>query len=234
MSERLQKVLARRGVASRRKAEALILAGRVTVNGVRAELGMSVSDEDEVRLDGEPVARRGENVTFMLNKPPGYVCSAEDELGRETVMALVPEVPGLHPIGRLDRDSEGLLLLTTDGELTQRLTHPRFEKEKEYRVWCREGTLSAGALAALEQGVTLDDGPAKADVAKLAEGGCRLVLHEGRKRQVRRMLAAIGYKVERLVRTRVGGLELGELPSGSYRELSAEDLAKLGYTPKRA
>lgn len=230
MSERLQKRLARAGIASRRKAEDLIREGRVRVNGAVAELGTRVAEGDEVEVDGEPVASPQTKVTFMLNKPAGYVTTLEDELGRPTVMALVPEVPGLHPVGRLDLESEGLLLLTTDGELTLKLTHPRYQHEKEYRVWCREGTLDAGALAVLEQGVTLDDGPARAVVAKLAEGGCRMVLTEGRKRQVRRMLAEVGYKVTRLVRTRVAGLELGALPSGRYRELSPEDFAKLGYT----
>ncbi len=226
----MQKFLSQSGVASRRKAEDLIRAGRVTVNGEVAELGMKVSDGDEVRLDGESVAKPKTSVTFMLNKPAGYVTTRDDELERPTVMDLVPGVPGLHPVGRLDLESEGLLLLTTDGELTQRLTHPSFEHEKEYRVWCREGTLAAGALSVLERGLELEDGPARAVVAKIAEGGCRLVLHDGRKRQIRRMLAAVGYKVTRLLRTRVGGLELGGLPSGQYRELFAEDFKKLGYT----
>src|SRR5690606_7209355 len=133
--------------------------------------------------------------------------------------------------GRLDLDSEGLLLLTTDGDLTLRLTHPRYGQRKEYRVWCVEGQLSAEALRRLLGGVSLDDGPAVALAAEAAPGGATIVLGEGRKRQVRRMLAEVGYEVERLLRTRIAGLELGELPSGSWRLLKDEDFAALGYNP---
>lgn len=230
MSERLQKFLARAGVASRRKAEDLITAGRVSVNGRRAELGMKVGEEDEVAVDGANVTKPLSTVTYLLNKPAGYVSTVSDEQGRPTVMDLVPAVAGLHPVGRLDLESEGMLLLTNDGDLTLELTHPRYEHEKEYRVWCRQGTLNAGALAILEQGVELDDGVARVVVAKTAEGGCRVVLGEGRNRQVRRMLAAVGYSVTRLVRVRIGKLELGDLKVGGYRKLSAADFKKLGYT----
>lgn len=227
MSERLQKFLARAGVASRRKAEDLITSGRVTVNGHVAALGMKVQEGDEVRLDGKRVEKMAKTITYMLNKPTGVVTTAEDEQGRKTVLELVPTVPGLHPVGRLDMDSEGLLLLTTDGDLTLRLTHPRYEHEKEYRVWCKEGELGAAELGILERGLELDDGRAKAIVAKRAEGGCKLVLAEGRNRQVRRMLAKVGYSVTRLVRTRMARLELGDLPSGQYRELSESELKLL-------
>ena len=171
-------------------------------------------------------------VTYMLNKPAGYVTTLDDERNRKTVMELMPDVPGLHPVGRLDMESEGLLLLTTDGDLTQQLTHPKFGHEKTYRVWTDKGTLGAAELGILERGVELDDGKARAVVAKLADGGCELVLGEGRKRQVRRMLAAVGYRVKRLVRTKVGRLELGGLSSGQHRELEADDLELLGYTRK--
>ena len=227
MTERLQKYLARAGVASRRKAEELIISGRVTVNGIVAELGSKVQEGDEIRLDGKRVEKMAETITYMLNKPAGVVTTADDERGRKTVLDLLPNVPGLHPVGRLDMDSEGLLLLTTDGDLTLRLTHPRYEHEKEYRVWCKEGELGAAELGILERGLELDDGPARAVVAKRAEGGCKLVLAEGRNRQVRRMLAKVGYSVTRLVRTRIARLELGALPSGEYRELSTEDLKLL-------
>ncbi len=225
--ERLQKYLARAGIASRRKAEDLILTKRVTVNGNIAELGSKVKPGDDVRLDGKRVEKMAETITYMLNKPMGYVTTAEDEMGRQTVLELLPKTPGLHPVGRLDMDSEGLLLLTTDGDLTLRLTHPRFEHEKEYRVWCKEGELGAGELAILEQGLELDDGRAKAIVAKRAEGGCKLVLAEGRNRQVRRMLAKVGYSVTRLVRTRIARLELGNLAPGEYRQLSEGELKLL-------
>lgn len=225
--ERLQKFLARAGVASRRKAEDLITSGRVTVNGNIAVLGSKVQDSDDVRVDGKKVDKMAETVTYMLNKPTGVVTTTDDEQGRKTVLELLPNVPGLHPVGRLDMDSEGLLLLTTDGNLTLRLTHPRFEHEKEYRVWCKEGELGAAELGILERGLELDDGRAKALVAKRAEGGCKLVLAEGRNRQVRRMLAKVGYSVTRLVRTRVAKLELGDLASGQYRALNESELKLL-------
>jgi 23S rRNA pseudouridine2605 synthase len=225
--ERLQKYLSRAGVASRRKAEALITARRVRVNGNIATLGTKVNQGDEVLLDGKRVEAMSEKITYILNKPTGYVTTAEDELGRPTILELVPGVPGLHPVGRLDMDSEGLLLLTNDGDLTLRLTHPRYEHEKEYRVWLKEGQPEAGALSTLERGLELDDGPAKATLAKLAEGGCILVLKEGRKRQVKRMMAAVGYTVTRLVRTRIARLNLGDLPTGQYRNLSDDELKLL-------
>jgi 23S rRNA pseudouridine2605 synthase len=146
-------------------------------------------------------------------------------------MDLVPYVPGLHPVGRLDLDSEGLLLLTTDGQLTLQLTHPRYEHEKEYRVWCTEGDLTEGAVRQLVDGVDLEDGQARAARARTLNGGGLLVLREGRNRQVRRMLEAVGYTVERLLRTRIGGLSLGDLEAGAHRELGDGDLAELGYTP---
>jgi 23S rRNA pseudouridine2605 synthase len=230
-SERLQRYLARAGVASRRKAEALIVAGRVTVDGTVAVLGTKVSPGQRVLLDGAPVAARTEHRSFALHKPAGYVTTAADERRRRTVLELVPKVPGLHPVGRLDLDSEGLLLLTTDGALTDRLTHPRFGHTKTYRVWCEGGALPRAACRRLEDGVTLDDGPARALRARPAPGGAVVELGDGRKRQVRRMFDAIDHPVQRLLRTHVGGFALGELPLGGYRELGPEDLRRLGYTP---
>lgn len=225
--QRLQRLLARAGVASRRKAEELIAAGRVTVNGRVASLGDVAREGDDVRVDGRPVTESGRGVTYLLHKPRGYVTTARDERGRHTVMELVPVVPGLHPVGRLDLDSEGLLLLTTDGELTLRLTHPRYQHEKEYRVWTEPPYVSQAALARLRAGVTLDDGPAVAVSAERADGGAVVVLREGRKRQLRRMMAAVGHEVVRLVRTRVASLELGGLGPGEYRELTPEEVAAL-------
>lgn len=232
--ERLQKFLARAGVASRRKSEALITAGRVRVNGAPAELGQKVGPDDEVRLDGRLVRPRVEQRTLALHKPTGVVATAADERGRTTVLDLVPAIRGLHPVGRLDRDSEGLLLLTTDGELTLQLSHPRYGHEKAYRVWCAEGRVPPERCAELEAGVLLDDGPARALRARSLAGGCELVLEEGRNRIVRRMLAALGFEVTRLLRTRIGGLELGDLAAGAWRELDAADLRALGYTPPGA
>ena len=227
MSERLQRYLARAGVASRRAAEDLIRAGRVQVGGQVATLGQSVGEGDEVRVDGQVVLESGAGArSFALYKPRGYVTTASDEYGRRNVLDAMPDVPGLHPVGRLDRDSEGLLLLTTDGQLTQTLTHPRYGHEKAYRAWT-EGQPSADTLEALLDGVKLEDGLARAVSASPAAGGAFVVLGEGRKRQVRRMLEAVGHPVTRLMRYRVGGLWLGDLDVGEYRELAARDLHDL-------
>jgi 23S rRNA pseudouridine2605 synthase len=229
--ERLQRFLARAGVASRRKAEDLIEAGRVRIDGEVAVLGAKVGPGQRVLLDGVAVRPVAEHRTFALHKPPGVLSTAADERGRPTVLGLLPPVPGLHPVGRLDLDSEGLLLLTTDGDLTLRLTHPRFGHAKTYRAWCAGGDVPAEACRALRAGVQLDDGPARALQARPAPGGAVVVLGDGRKRQLRRMLDAVGAPVVRLLRTHVGGLALGDLAPGDYRELTAGDLELLGYTP---
>jgi len=225
--ERLQKLLSRAGLASRRKAEAMIAAGRVTVNGQRASVGDRARPSDDVRLDGHQVQAEREHVTYLLHKPPGVVSAVRDDRGRQTVVDLLPSVPGLHPVGRLDLDSEGLLLVTTDGEITLRLTHPRYGHQKEYRLWCREGTVAAGALARLKAGVDLEDGPARAVSVRPVAGGCVLVMSQGRKRQARRMLAAVGYHVTRLLRTRVGEIRLGDVPPGGHRLLTDAELERL-------
>lgn len=229
---RLQRLISQAGIASRRAAEELILSRRVTVNGRVAALGQRALPGDDVRVDGKQLAPPPRNVTIMLNKPPGFVTTARDERGRRTVFALTPPVKGLHPVGRLDRDSEGLLLLTTDGDLTLRLTHPRYGVEKEYRVWLKEGRAEPSSLQRLVTGVQLEDGFARAASAWPAPGGAVVVLKEGRKRQVRRLFKAIGATVERLMRTRIGQLELGELRPGEQRELKGEELKLLGYNPR--
>ena len=228
MAERLQKYLSRAGVASRRKAEALIQTGAVTVNGVRATLGQQVEADDDVRVNGVR-AQPQDHVTYLLYKPVGVLSAVSDDRGRQTVIDLLPPVPGLHPVGRLDRESEGLLLVTNDGALTLHLTHPRYEHEKEYRVWC-DALLTERELHALRSGVTLDDGPAQAFAARLEPGGCTVVLREGRNRQVRRMLGALGVGVTRLLRTRVAHLTLGDLKPGGFRQLPEAELAPLNYT----
>lgn len=229
--ERLQKVLARAGVASRRKAEELIEAGRVTVDGEVAELGRRVGPGAVVAVDGVPIAPVGRHVTYLLHKPAGFLSAVSDDRGRPTVMSLVPPHPGLHPVGRLDLDSEGMLLLTSDGDLTFALTHPSHGHDKTYRVWCERGRLGADVCARLESGVELEDGPARAVRARPVSGGAEIVLHDGRKRQVRRMVEAVGERVERLVRIRIGDLALGDLPAGGYRRLDAADLRRVGYDP---
>lgn len=238
MTERLHKRLARAGVASRRAAEDLIRAGRVTVNGRAATLGQSVTEADDVRVDGQLVElTRPETVTYALYKPVGYVTTAQDEYGRRNVLDAMPPVAGLHPVGRLDKDSEGLLLLTNDGDLTLTLTHPRYGHQKAYRAWTEGRSAPTQAeLDVLVRGIAMDDGPAQAlSAAPAGEGddaGAYVVLGEGRNRQVRRMLAALGHPVGRLLRYRVGGLWLGDLRPGEFRQLSAGDLDQLLHPEK--
>ena len=229
-TERLQKFLAKAGVASRRKAENLILEGLVTINGKVAKLGEKVGKADVVKYKGKLVKKQSSTVTYMLNKPRGFISSVNDDMGRKTVMNLVPKHEGLHPVGRLDKNSEGLLLITNDGSLTLKLTHPRYKHEKEYWVWAKEGDLSREAIRALKQGVELEDGWARAKAAKPLKGGVVIILSEGRKRQVRRMLSAVGYNVIKLERRRIAKLWLGDLKRGDYRVLTTEDFKLLGYT----
>lgn len=226
MAERLQKLLARAGVASRRASEDLLRDGRVTVDGRVASLGESAELAADIRVDGRPIAAGQTHVTFALHKPRNVITTANDERGRRTVLALVPRVPGLHPVGRLDRDSEGLILLTTDGDLTLRATHPRYSQDKEYRVWTDREPGRAD-LEALRRGIELDDGPARALQARAAEGGAWVTIGEGRNRQVRRMLEALGLEVVRLMRTRIGRLQLGDLRRGEWRELLPREVAML-------
>jgi 23S rRNA pseudouridine2605 synthase len=226
--ERLQKVLAQLGVGSRRACEELIAAGRVSVNEEVAVLGRRVDpDTDRVAIDGVPVGIRPGLVYYALNKPAGFISTASDPQARPTVTGLVPEQPPVHPVGRLDADSEGLLLLTNDGDLTFRLTHPRFGVEKEYLV-AVEGTPTRGVLRQLREGVALADGrTAPARVAQVGEHGLRITIHEGRNRQVRRMCDAVGHPVRRLVRTRIGPVRMGTLAPGEWRALTAGEVRAL-------
>ena len=227
MSERLQKLLARAGTASRRHAEELIRAGRVSLNGQVAILGNRADETDDVRVDGRRLhLSPASHTTLALYKPRGVVTSASDDLGRAGVLDKLPPIAGLHPVGRLDRDSEGLLLLTTNGDLTLRLTHPRYGHEKEYRVWTGE-EVTDDQLHRLESGVELPDGPTAPAQVRRAEAGLFITLTEGRNRQVRRMLEALGLTVTRLVRVRFGGLFLGDLEPGEYGTLSEANLGVL-------
>ena len=227
--ERLQKYLARAGIASRRKSEELIQKGEVTVNGQIAILGMKVSGQEIICLKNKQVIAKSEHITYALYKPRGVISTVKDTHQRKTVMELVPKAQGLHPVGRLDADSEGLLLLTTNGELTLKLTHPRYGHEKEYKVWCAEGEVDHRDLQTLGKGIMLVDGLAKAVNTKASAQGCYITLVEGRKHQVRLMLAKLGYKVIRLKRIRIDKLTLGNLQVGQYYKLCQEDLDKIGY-----
>lgn len=228
-AERLQKVLATRGWGSRRVAEDLIAAGRVTVNGEVAVLGRRVDpDVDVVEVDGAPVGTRADLVYYLLNKPTGVITTAKDTHDRRTVVGLVPSEPRVYPIGRLDNDTEGLLILTNDGELANRVAHPRHGVDKEYLATVANGAVSAGAIRRLREGIELDDGrTAPAQVSQPDPGVLRLTIHEGRNRQVRRMCEAIGHPVTRLVRTRIGPISDRRLAPGAWRPLTPDEVIAL-------
>jgi 23S rRNA pseudouridine2605 synthase len=221
-------VLARAGVGSRRACEELIAAGRVSVNGDVAGLGRRVSVElDRISVDGVPTSVRPGLVYYLLNKPAGVVTTAADPEGRRTVMDLVPARPRVFPVGRLDANTEGLLVMTNDGDLAHRLTHPRFGVEKEYFAVV-EGVPSPADLRRLRQGVRLEDGmTAPARVSLVPPTGLRITIHEGRNRQVRRMCDAIGHPVSRLVRARVGPLADRGLAPGTWRLLTPTEVRRL-------
>ncbi|MGI9597083.1 MAG: pseudouridine synthase [Acidimicrobiales bacterium] len=226
-AERAQKVLARIGLGSRRASEILIAEGRVTVNGAVIELGARVGPEDELAVDGKIYSTLPDAVTYLVNKPAGVVTTAADPQGRPTVMGLVPGEPRVFPVGRLDLDTEGLLLMTNDGGLAHRLTHPSFGIEKEYLAEV-EGRISRKSLRMLREGIELDDGPTSPAKASLVDDNLlRLTIHEGRNRQVRRMCEAIGHPVIRLVRSRIGPIVDAKLKPGFSRPLSGEELLEL-------
>ena len=232
MEERLQKILSAHGVCSRRAAEGYLAAGRVTVNGRPANLGEKADpDRDDIRVDGLPLDGRSERTYLLLNKPRGYVTTLSDEKGRRTVADLVADCGArVWPVGRLDLDSEGLLILTDDGELTQRLLHPSHQVEKEYLVWVRGDILPA--LPVLRGPMELDGVPlSPARVEEAGEGMLSVTIHEGRNRQVRRMCAAAGLHVTRLRRVREGELTLGELKPGRWRRLTPAEVALLEGRP---
>jgi 23S rRNA pseudouridine2605 synthase len=227
-SDRLQKVLAGVGLGSRRTCEELIDAGRVTINGRVASLGDKADVEvDRIEVDGVRIGTKPGLVYYLLNKPAGVVTTAADTHGRPVVTGLVPTEPRVFPVGRLDQDTEGLLLLTNDGDLTHQLTHPSFGVEKEY-VAEVDGPPTRGELRRLREGVDLDDGmTAPAQVALVEPTVMRITIHEGRNRQVRRMCAAVGHPVIRLVRTRIGPLADRSLAPGEWRELTVDEVRSL-------
>jgi 23S rRNA pseudouridine2605 synthase len=230
--ERLQKVLARAGIASRRRVEEMIAAGRVRVNGVVARLGQRVDPaKDEVEVDGSRVPLAADLVYFLMNKPEGIVTTAADPQGRATVVDLLEGDRRVWPVGRLDVDTEGALLLTNDGELTFRLTHPRYEVPKTYVAEVAR-TVSRAEAGTLARGVDLEDGttaPARVRVLETSRGRSlvEITIAEGRNRQVRRMFAAIGAPVLRLARTAIGPLMLGRLKPGTYRRLRPHEVQAL-------
>jgi 23S rRNA pseudouridine2605 synthase len=227
---RLAKYLAHAGVASRRAAERIIAAGRVSVNGVTiVDPARDVGEEDTVALDGRVLAGAEPRVAFALNKPPGVLSTAHDTHGRPTVVELLGERGlRLYPVGRLDADTSGLILLTNDGELANRLTHPRYEVPKTYRAQLSAGPVGERALAALRRGVELEDGPtAPARVRRLGAEEIEITIREGRNHQVRRMCEAVGHPVRSLRRVAFGPLRLGRLAEGHHRRLSESELEAL-------
>lgn len=230
MEERLQKLISAAGLCSRRKAEEWLAAGRVTVNGVTASVGDKADlEHDLVEVDGVALSRPSTHTYIMLHKPRGYVTTLSDEKGRKTVAQLVENCPArVWPVGRLDMDSEGLLLLTDDGELTHRLTHPSHEIQKEYHV--RVTGNVAQALPLLSKPMVVDGEDMVADcVERTGEQSLMIVIHQGKNRQVRRMCAAAGLTVTRLIRVREGELLLGDLKRGEWRELTEAELKLLRH-----
>lgn len=228
--ERLQKLIAQAGIASRREAEKIIAAGRVTVDGkVITELGAKADPaQNKIRVDGKILRFDAEKIYLLLNKPRGYVSTAKDERGRPTVLELVKEIPArVYPVGRLDLNSEGLLLLTNDGELTNALIHPSFKVDKTYRVRLASAATEEN-LDKLRAGIELEDGlTAPAEISRLSADTVEITIHEGRNRQVRRMFAAVGCDVKRLRRIKFAGLTLEGVGSGKFRHLTAAEISAL-------
>ena len=231
---RLEKYLAKSGIASRRTAQKRIATGRVTVNDERVLIpGTHIEpDRDLVKVDGQRVEGTPDQIYLMLNKPPGYVTTVRDERHRPTVMEFIKDIPErIYPVGRLDRDTEGLLLMTNDGELAHRLTHPRHEVKKTYVAWVC-GEPSQKAIHQLRKGVRIEGGfTSQAKIARISHGKdstqFRITIHEGKKRQIRRMFQAVGHEVTFLKRVAIGALLLGDLPVGQYRMLNAAEVDSL-------
>ncbi|MBR2914536.1 MAG: rRNA pseudouridine synthase [Clostridia bacterium] len=229
--ERIQKYIASCGVMSRRAAEKEIEKGSVTVNGQKAEIGMSVSEKDDIRINGVPVKPESKKIAVMLNKPSGYVTTMSDELGRKTVSDLIDLPCRLYPAGRLDKDSEGLLIMTNDGELANRLTHPKSGKKKIYHVYIR-GNAENNALDSLRNMKTLDGeriNPVGVELIKRSPTGSliKFTLTEGKNRQIRRMCESVGITITQLKRVQIGSLRLGDLKAGQYRRLTKEEIGEL-------
>ena len=231
---RLEKFLAQSGIASRRDAKKYISAGRVSVNGERVSIPGTHIDPQraEITFDGEPIRRKPKRIYLMLNKPAGYVTTVRDERGRPTVMALVSDISErIYPVGRLDLDTEGLLLMTNDGDFAHRILHPSHEIQKTYIAWV-EGQPNQREIQRLREGIEIEDGvvaSAKINQIGKREGQAqfKVVIHEGRKRQIRRMFHAVGHEVVHLKRVRIGSLTLGRLSIGKYRVLTTTEVKLL-------
>jgi|SRR5579884_3408484 23S rRNA pseudouridine2605 synthase len=226
--ERLQKALAAAGVASRRHAEEMIVAGRIAINGqIVTQLGTRVSPTDRIAVDGKLISRIPHFTYIMLNKPVGVLSTAYDERGRPTVIDLVHATQRVYPVGRLDLESEGLILLTNNGELTYRMLHPRHELPREYEVWTHPPATDQ-QIRQLRQGVEIEGWRTRpAQVTRRSGGVLSMIIHEGHKRQIRLMCQAVGLTINRLQRVRIGPLKLGNLKPGEWRELRPEELAAL-------
>ena len=226
---RLAKYLGNAGVASRRASEEIVRAGRVTIGGATiTDPAHDVGPGDSVAVDGRPVLAGQERVVYALNKPAGVVSTARDPQGRPTVVSMVPQTERLYPVGRLDIDTTGLILLTNQGELAHRLTHPSFEVAKTYRAVVGGAPVREHALHALRGGVELDDGrTAPARAHRISADTIEITIHEGRKRQVKRMCDAVGHPIKRLERVAFGPLALGDLPRGRWRKLSDAEVEAL-------
>lgn len=226
--ERLQKIIARAGICSRREAEKIIAAGRVTVDGkIVRELGAKADPSQKICVDGKPITICADKIYLLLNKPRGYVSTVKDERGRKTILDLIDVEERVYPVGRLDLNSEGLLILTNDGDLTNALIHPRFEVAKTYRAKV-SGVVTEEKLDKLRAGIELDDGlTAPAEIYRLDKDLIEVTIHEGRNRQVRRMFAAIGCDVKRLRRIKFAGLTLEGVGVGKFRTLTAQEVAEL-------
>ncbi len=229
---RIQKAMAAAGLMSRRSSEEAIAAGRVRINGKKAIVGDRVDiEEDHLTLDGAPIPLQPDLVTYLLHKPRGVICTAKDTHGRQTVVDLIDTDARVYPVGRLDADSEGLILVSNDGELTNLVTHPRYGITKRYLAEV-EGVPSPATLKSLTKGIDLDDGPARALQVKLKDSSkgralVEVLMVEGRNREVRRMLAAAGHEVNRLVRTAIGPLAGTDLKPGEYRLLTSKEIHDL-------
>jgi 23S rRNA pseudouridine2605 synthase len=216
----LTQAIAQSGLCSRRQAEELIRAGSVQVNGIVAILGLKVDpDHDQIEVNNQPIAHADEKVYYLVNKPIGYTCTLGDVHAEQKVTDLVPALPRVWPVGRLDKDSRGLIILTNDGDLTYQLTHPKFEHQKEYLVTLNKA-IESDLLLKLERGVKLEEGLARADsLEKVSPTKLSIIIHQGWKRQIRRMLEACDYQVVDLIRTRVGKIRLENLKNGEYEQV---------------